>query len=131
MNVNGYDQTLTRPNVGRTERGDERIQTGTNKGGEHTGPSSGNGKTNQKTDVMQVVTIQIKDWQKTHCSGDGHTGRDPGEVQVEHWAVYRLAEGVTTDRQMGDRVITGQAVSRSGARPMVLHKNGASSRPSG
>ena len=66
-----------------------------------------------------------------HCSGDGQTGRDPVEVQVEHWAVYRLDEGVTTDIQMEDRVITGQVVSRYGARPMVRHENGAGSRTSG
>ena len=63
--------------------------------------------------------------------GDGQKGRDPGEVQVGNWAGYRMAEGVTTDIHMGDRVVTGQAVSRSGARPMVRHGNGTGSRPLG
>ena len=45
VNGNWDGQTLTRPNGGQTERGAERIQTGTNKGGLHTGPSTGNGKT--------------------------------------------------------------------------------------
>ena len=131
MNVNGDGQTLTMPNGGRADRGSESSQTGTNKGGGHTGPSTVIGKTIQNTDAIQVVTSQINDWKKTHCSGDGHTGRDPGEVQVEHGAVYRQAERITTDRQMGDRVVTGQAVSISSARPMVRHGNGAGSRPSG
>ena len=107
VNGNGDGQMLTRPNEGQIDRGAEIIQTGTNKGGGHTGPSTVIGKTIQNTDAIQVVTSQINDWKNTHCSGDGHTGRDPGEVQVEHWAVYRLAEGVTTDSHMGDRVITG------------------------
>ena len=131
VNGNGDGQMLTRPNEGQIDRGAEIIQTGTNKGGGHTGPSTGNGKTIQNIDAMQMVTSQTRDRQKTHCSGYGYTGRYPGEVQVEHWAVYRLSEGFITYRYMGDRVIIVQAVSGSGAIPMVCHDNGAGSRPLG
>ena len=80
VNGNGDGQTLTRPNGGRIERSAESIQTGNNKGGVHMGQSTGNGKTSQNTDAMQVLTSQTRDLQKTHCSGDGQKGRDPGEV---------------------------------------------------